>query len=67
MRSSSPAASKPQKTDHCDADVPYTTKVNNVVTYTKDKVSPILVQIKELIVKAKVEAEAAAPATNGSS
>lgn len=48
-------------------DLPLTTKATNVLNYTKDMVSPILVQIKELIVKVKVEAESAAPAPNGSS
>ena len=45
----------------------FRSKATNVLNYTKDMVSPILVQIKELIVKVKVEAESAAPAPNGSS
>lgn len=61
-RTSSPPISPPHlhRTNDDDdtlADVPFSTKANNVLTYTKDKLSPILVSIRDVVVKGKVELE----------
>lgn len=39
------------------ADVPFSTKATTVLNYTKDRVSPILISIRDVVVKGKVEIE----------
>jgi len=53
-------------------DVPLSTKAHNILSYTQDKVSPLLNSIKDLVTKKKTEVEHAAKETpfvngNGSS